>query len=89
MERFLLGKIEEFSLLNYNVCCFKDSYSMDLAGLDSDSEYEVGTGCSSNIGFFPQNVVIFLNSASSAAAPMFDLPLWKIYKNLRKNTIFN
>ena len=30
-------------------------------------------------GVFPQNVVIFLNSASSAAAPMFDLPLCPVY----------
>ena len=59
MERFLLGKIEEFSLLNCNVCCFKDSYSMDLAGLDSDSEYEVGTESSSNIGVFPKMFKFF------------------------------
>ena len=32
------------------------------------------TGCSLNIGFFPSNVVIFLNSASSAAALVFYLP---------------
>ena len=34
------------------------------------------TGCSLNIVFFLKNAVIFLNSASSAAAPpVFDLPL--------------
>ena len=32
------------------------------------------TGCSLNIVFFPSNVVIFLNSASSAAALVFYLP---------------
>ena len=32
------------------------------------------TGCSLNIVFFPENVVIFLNSASSAAALVFYLP---------------
>ena len=32
------------------------------------------TGCSLNIVFFPSNVVIFLNSASSAAALLFYLP---------------
>ena len=32
------------------------------------------TGCSLNIVFFPLNVVIFLNSASSAAALVFYLP---------------
>ena len=31
-------------------------------------------GCSLNIVFFPSNVVIFLNSASSAAALVFYLP---------------
>ena len=32
------------------------------------------TGCSLNIVFFPENVVIFLDSASSAAALVFYLP---------------
>ena len=32
------------------------------------------TGCSLNIVFFHENVVIFLNSASSAAALVFYLP---------------
>ena len=32
------------------------------------------TGCSLKIVFFPKNVVIFLNSASSAAALVFYLP---------------
>ena len=32
------------------------------------------TGCSLNIVFFPKNFVIFLNSASSAAALVFYLP---------------
>ena len=32
------------------------------------------TGCSLNIVFFPIKVVIFLDSKSSAAAPVFDLP---------------
>ena len=32
------------------------------------------TGCSLNIVFFPENVVIFLNSASSTAALVFYLP---------------
>ena len=32
------------------------------------------TGCSLNIVFFPENVVIFLNSARSAAALVFYLP---------------
>ena len=32
------------------------------------------TGCSLNIVFFPLNVVIFLNSASSDAALVFYLP---------------
>ena len=53
-------------------------------------------------GVFPENVVIFLNSASSAAALVFDLPLCThtegkprearvriIFQNLRNNTIFN
>ena len=34
----------------------------------------VSTGCSLDIAFFPQNVVIFLNYASSAAALVFYLP---------------
>ena len=34
----------------------------------------LSTGCSLNIVFFPQNVVNFLNSASSAAALVFYLP---------------
>ena len=33
-----------------------------------------GTGCSLNIVFFPNNFVIFLNSASSAAELVFYLP---------------
>ena len=32
------------------------------------------TGCSLNIVFFPKNVVIFLNSVSSAASQVFYLP---------------
>ena len=32
------------------------------------------TGCSLNILFFPENFVIFLNSASSAASLVFYLP---------------
>ena len=36
---------------------------------------QIHTGCSLNIVFFPENVVIFLNSASSAAAALvFYLP---------------
>ena len=61
--------------------------------------------CSLNIVFFPQNVVIFLNSANSAAALVFYLPgvcthtdtegkqrkarVRNIFKNSEKNTIFN
>ena len=63
------------------------------------------TGCSLNIVFFPLNFVIFLNSASSAAALVFYLPgvcvhndtegkqrnarVGNIFKNSEKNTIFN
>ena len=36
--------------------------------------YMICTGCSFNIVFFPWNVVIFLNSASYAAALVFYLP---------------
>ena len=59
------------------------------------------TGCSLNIVFFPQNVVIFLNSTSPAAALVFYLPgmcthtdtegkqrkvrVWNILKLLEKN----
>ena len=55
--------------------------------------------------YFPENVVIFLNSASSAAALVFYLPgecthtdtegkqrkarVWNILKSSEKNTIFN
>ena len=54
--------------------------------------------------FFPKNVVIFLSSAISSAALVFDLPLCTLadtegnlrmarvrntFQNLRKNTIFN
>ena len=39
----------------------------------SFSETSFTTGCSLNIVFFPKNVVIFLNSASSAAALVFYL----------------
>ena len=63
------------------------------------------TGCSLNIVFFPLNVAIFLNSASSAAALVFYLPGVcthtdtegkqrktrgrNILKSSEKNTIFN
>ena len=63
------------------------------------------TGCSLNIVFFSSNVVIFLNSASSAAALVYYLPgvythtdtngkqrktrVRNILKSLDKNTIFN
>ena len=39
-----------------------------------DYTYVFSTGCSLNIVFFPKNVVIFLNSASFAAALVFYLP---------------
>ena len=38
------------------------------------SKVGLGTGCLLNIVFFPSNFVIFLNSASSAAALVFYLP---------------
>ena len=54
------------------------------------------TGCSLNIVFFPSNVVIFSNSASSAAALVFYLPGVSIHTETErkqspeyKNTIFN
>ena len=40
----------------------------------STNNIHIYTGCSLNIVFFPSNVVIFLNSASSAAALVFYLP---------------
>ena len=36
--------------------------------------FRATTGCSLNVVFFPQNFVIFLNSAKSAAALVFYLP---------------
>ena len=63
------------------------------------------TGCSLNIVFFSQNVLLFLNSASSAAALVFYLPgvcihtdtegkqrkvrVRNIFKKFEKNTIYN
>ena len=59
------------------------------------------TGCSLKIVFFPLNFVIFLNSASSAAALVFYLPgvcthndtegkqSLEYFKIFGKNTIFN
>ena len=62
----------------------------------------IDTGCSLNIVFFPKHFVIFLNSASYAAALVFYLPgvcthtdtegkvrVWNILKSVEKNTIFN
>ena len=48
-----------------------------------DQLVALNTGCSLNIVFFPLNFVIFLNSASSAAALVF------YFKIFGKNTIFN
>ena len=61
----------------------------------------IDTGCSLNIVFFSSNVVIFLNSASSAAALVFYLPgvcthteteekqSPEYLKEFGKNTMFN
>ena len=56
------------------------------------------TGFSLNIVFFPKNVVIFLNSASSAVALVFYLPVCRgktvkgkspeYFRIFEKNTIF-
>ena len=48
--------------------------SGDEGTLTQRLEYYGATGCSLNIVFFPEDVVIFLTSASSAAALVFYLP---------------
>ena len=48
--------------------------------------FRYGTGCSVNIVFFPQNIVIFLNSASSSAAELvFYLPGVSTHTDTREN----
>ena len=57
--------------LSFNMCYLLIGYwytSSDTA------QVHPSTGCSINIVFFPQNFVIYLNSASSAAALVFHLP---------------
>ena len=44
------------------------------------------TGCSLNIVFFPSNVVIFLNSACSAAALVFYLPVVCTHTETKRKT---
>ena len=56
--------------LSFNMCYLLIGYwytSSDTA------QVHPSTGCSINIVFFPQNFVIYLNSASSAAALVFYL----------------
>ena len=86
--------------LSFNMCYLLIGYwytSSDTA------QVHPSTGCSINIVFFPQNFVIYLNSASSAAALVFYLPgthtdtegkqrkarVRNISKSSEKNTIFN
>ena len=74
-----------------------------LGSEQNAGNFSFSTGCSVNIVFFPQNIVIFLNSASSSAAELvFYLPgvfthtegkqrkarVRNNLKSLKKNTIF-
>ena len=81
-----------FSEFGYR--CSRESQAYALVTL-------ITTGDSLNIVFFPQNVVLFLNSANSTAALVFYLPgvcmhtdtegkqSPDYFKILGKNTIFN
>ena len=57
------------------VACLKQFYwkGYHLSFFNAN-KYYIHTGCSLNILVFPQNFVIFLNSACSAAALVFFLP---------------
>ena len=50
-------------------------------------QYMIGTGCSLNIVFFPSNFGIFLNSASSAAGLVYQLPERKQRKARVQNVL--
>ena len=56
----------------YNM--YNATYKTQTNTCDTMESCIIHTGCSLNIVFFPSNVVIFLNSASSAAALVFYLP---------------
>ena len=72
-----------------------------LLSSSKKGKLEKDTECSLNIVFFPENFVIFLNSASSAAALVFYLPgvcthtdterkqSPEYFEIFEKNTIFN
>ena len=65
--RFFMVLFSTHNFSEFGYRCSRESQAYALVTL-------ITTGYSLNIVFFPQNVVLFLNSASSAAALVFYLP---------------
>ena len=98
---FLTGSISLVELLYFLIFTLVlRMYSFFFAERNVRSVFSYYTGCSLKIVFFPYNFVIFLTSASSAAALVFYLPgvcthtdtegkqrmarVWNIFKSSKK-----